>query len=112
MAKIIYNETVSVDSDIENQWLEWVRQTYLPECLKTGCFTGARFTKVRSHRQPGSTSYSIQFWCEEDRLLEQFKNIHEKKFRKMAREKFGAKQIPFTTELELIGDLFDPTQQA
>jgi len=35
---IIYNVTVSVDNEVHEMWLAWMRNTHLPEVMATGYF--------------------------------------------------------------------------
>ena len=35
---IIYNVTVSIDKEIEKQWLDWMKNTHIPDVMNTALF--------------------------------------------------------------------------
>ena len=38
---LVYNVTVKVNTDIHEEWLEWMKKTHIPEVLATGYFSNA-----------------------------------------------------------------------
>ena len=36
---LVYNVTVKVNTDIHEEWLEWMKKTHIPEVLATGYFS-------------------------------------------------------------------------
>ena len=44
---LIYNVTVSVESDVQAQWLSWMLEVHLREMLATGCFLGFRLSELQ-----------------------------------------------------------------
>lgn len=42
---IIYNETLSIDDSIHDEWLVWIKE-HIPQVLATGKFEKATLTKV------------------------------------------------------------------
>ena len=43
---IIYNVTCSIDSDIVEDWLDWMKKTHIPDILDTGFFIRATINTV------------------------------------------------------------------
>lgn len=43
---IIYRVTVSVDADIESDWFSWMRDTHIPDVMRTGFFQTYRVHKL------------------------------------------------------------------
>ena len=43
---IIYCVTITVDADIEVEWLDWMRRIHVPDVVRTGCFSECRIYKV------------------------------------------------------------------
>ncbi|MDO5510949.1 MAG: DUF4286 family protein [Weeksellaceae bacterium] len=103
---IIYNVTISIHQDVEIQWLEWMKTKHIQEVLDTGCFTSARFTRIRGHDDPNSSNYSVQYMCNDNKLLKQYYEIHAPKLRDEGLKLFGDKMLTFRTELELISEFF------
>lgn len=61
---ILYNVTVAIDKRVENEWVEWMKETHIPEVLETNQFVEHRFFKVLNTEDPESSSYSVQYFAE------------------------------------------------
>ena len=59
---IIYSVTISLDAGIEGGWVEWMRQTHIPEVLRTGCFSECRIHKAVATESPEPV-YVMQYSC-------------------------------------------------
>ena len=59
---IIYNVTCSVDREIADEWISWMKEIHIPGLLKSGLFEGSRILKVLSHDDEHSLSYAVQFY--------------------------------------------------
>ena len=58
---ILYNITTNVTSEIEEDFVNWMKTTHIPEVMQTGIFLEHRFYKLLHDSEDGSTNYSIQF---------------------------------------------------
>ena len=58
---LIYNTTYQVEEGQEDNFLIWIKEFYLPEVEKAGALHTPRIVRVLSHREEGSTCYSLQF---------------------------------------------------
>jgi len=60
---IIYSVTVTIQSEIETQWRNWMKEVHIPEVLRTGCFRECRMFKINNPatEQP---SYVMQYRCQ------------------------------------------------
>ena len=97
---ILYNETIGIDKEVEEQLLEWMKSFYIPEVMKTRLFNEYKIYKVLSHDDEASTSYSVQFFSNtiEDILL--FINHYSKPLVEEQQIKFKDRHITFRTLLE------------
>jgi len=96
---IVYNVTVAVDKDIEEDWLRWMKTVHIPEVLRSGKFTGYKIYRVLS--QDGeTTSYAIQFFIQHLEELQHYLTYAAPALREESRQKFGDRQIGFRTLLE------------
>ena len=57
---LLYNVTVSIDPQIEQEWLEWMRKNHIPDVMQTGCFLESRISRVHGEEQGGLT-YAITY---------------------------------------------------
>ena len=100
---LIYNITTHVESQIESEWVEWMRQTYIPLMFATGKFRSATFTKVVQEEHIEGKSYSVQYTTPNKATLKSFLAEDSPRLELEAQNKFGTQAMSFATELELIG---------
>lgn len=100
MARIIYNVTVSIEPDVEQAWITWMRMVHIPEVIQAGGFTEARFSRVLNAE--GDNSYSIQYLAESMHVYETYRNEQAPLMQQKAKDLFGSKFVAFRTLLELI----------
>lgn len=97
----IYNVTIALDAEIEDQWVQWMQSTHIPEMLQTGCFTEACMHKVlHSANETGHPSYAVQYKVNSYKELENYYKNHANDLRNKAFEAFSDKFIALRTELE------------
>jgi hypothetical protein len=97
---ILYNETIGIDKDVEQQFLIWLKSHYIPEVMKTNLFSEFRIYKVLSHDDDSSTSYSVQFFSSTIEQILAFINNHSKALVDEQQRQFKDKHITFRTLLE------------
>ncbi len=98
---ILYNVTVSVDNDIESQWLGWMKAEHIPNVLVTGCFLGHRILRMLND-QPDATgvTYAVQYELESMAILDHYLVAHAPKLQQDVMIKFGQKCLAFRSVLE------------
>lgn len=103
---IIYSVTISVDRFIEKDWLNWMRRIHIPEVMKTGKFISCRFSKLTSHVEEDSCTYSAQYSCQSKQELQDYQDNFSRKLQQKSMEKFADQMVAFRTELEVIEDFY------
>ncbi|MFI5149004.1 MAG: DUF4286 family protein [Bacteroidia bacterium] len=98
---IIYNVTVCIDHDVQTEWLKWMRETHIPDVMKTGCFIENKICKVLVDEDSGVT-YSIQYTCNSMNELEEYRQKHAPGLQKDHNERFKDKFVAFRTLLEVL----------
>lgn len=97
---IIYNVTVGVDKSIVADWLQWMKESHIPEVMKTGMFVQYRILRVISHDDPHSESYAIQYSAATLEHVNQYVAQFAPKLRQDVQERYGDKQVAYRTLLE------------
>ena len=97
----IYNVTITLEPEIEAQWLDWMQQEHIPAMIKTGKFIGALMTKVLTDQDLGGPTYSIQYRCKSKEVLQGYYNEDAQNMRAQSAP-FAGKFIAFRTELDVI----------
>ncbi|MCT4665201.1 MAG: DUF4286 family protein [Flavobacteriales bacterium] len=99
--KIIYNVTVNIEETVHTEWLQWMKETHIPEVMATGKFIDNRFCKVLSDDPQGIT-YSIQYLCENHEILEDYMKNDAPKLQRAHNVKYEGKFVAFRTLLKMV----------
>ena len=98
---LIYNTTYQVDDDINENFLIWIRECYIPEIEKNGILKFPRICRVLSHREDG-TSYTVQWEVESSSLLHRWHMEQGMKLNDEMMKIFKDKVVGFPTLMEVI----------
>lgn len=98
---IIYNVTISIDEDIADDWLQWMKEVHIPDVMNTGYFTKNRILRVHAEEKGGKT-YSIQYHCETIDRLNEYQEKEAPKLQKDHTERYEGKFAAFRTLLEIV----------
>ena len=98
---ILYNVTVSIDYDIHQNWLKWMKEVHIPNVLATGLFIENKIAKIHAEEE-GGVSYSIQYllksWEDYHNYIDNFSLELQKEYH----TKYGNKSVAFRTILEIV----------
>lgn len=99
---IIYNVTVSINEEAENEWVAWMRDVHIPDVMATGIFSDNRFAKVLLAQDEGGVTYSIQYTCKSMADLQKYQGSFAPKLQAEHHQKFDGKYAAFRTVLEIV----------
>jgi hypothetical protein len=85
----VYNITVKVDNNIEEEWLRWQKGIHIPEILSTGFFYDHHFFKLLEQNQDEVKTYIIQYFSLERKDYEEYIHLHAPVLREKAFPKMG-----------------------
>tara|TARA_B100000073_G_C23554169_1_gene501367 strand:- start:263 stop:580 length:318 start_codon:yes stop_codon:yes gene_type:complete len=98
---IIYNVTCSVDSDIVEDWLDWMKKNHIPDILDTGFFIRATINRVISELD-GQYTYAIKYYCINFKSLKAYHRSCANRFKDDHFKRYGNKVLSFRTVLREI----------
>jgi len=96
----LYNVTIGVDKEIEQDWLLWMRNYYLPKAMSSGAFVDHKIYKVLTHEDEGSVSYSVQYFSDAIEKIVFYLNNDGKVLVEELRSKFKDRHVVFNTLLQ------------
>lgn len=99
---LLYNITVGIDKDIEEEWLVWIKDVYLSAIMQTKLFTEYKMYKVLTHDDATSVSYSIQLFSLTIENVVHYLDRYAPLIVESQRSKFSNKHVVFNTLLEEI----------
>lgn len=100
----IYNVTINVEDSIREAWLQWLRETHIPEMLATGKFSDARVCRVVVAEETGGTTFAVQYKAHSQEALKAYYREDAARLRADSLERFGDKCLAFRTELEILSE--------
>lgn len=99
---IIYNVTSKIESTVLSDWLEWMKQTHIPQVLATGKFTECRLCRVLTDEdERGGATYAVQYLCPNEVDLNVYLKENAPALRLEVSERFGEACLSFRTLLHL-----------
>lgn len=97
----IYNVTINIEKEVEQDWLKWMKDHHIPDVMKTGCFTKNQLLKVWGPEDLGPT-YSVQYMFKEMVDIENYQNNFAKALQAQHNAKFAEKFTAFRTVLQIM----------
>jgi len=99
---IIYNVTVNIDHDVHDEWLKWMKETHIPDVMRTNLFTENRMLKVLGDEDSGGVTYSIQYTCKNMDEFKRYESEFAPTFRGEYNRRYKDKYVAFRTLLEVV----------
>ncbi len=97
----IYNITFNVDKEIEKEWLQYIKEVFIPQMLRSGLLRSALTSKIMVDEIQG-ISYSIQFAAGNKKDLKKFISEELQPILHKLHTKFSPKMVYFATELDVV----------
>ena len=98
---LLYNVTVSIDPQIEQEWLEWMRKNHIPDVMQTGCFLESRISRVHGEEQGGLT-YAITYLAPDEATFKHYEKEHAPALQADHKQKYEGRFAAFRTTLSVI----------
>ena len=99
---IIYNVTVSIEKEVSEEWVTWMREVHIPNVMATGYFLENRFAKVLFVGDDAGVTYTTQYVCKNMADLQVYQGSHAQRLQAEVKEKFEGRYAAFRTVLETI----------
>lgn len=100
--KVLYNVTVAIDTAVEEEWLGWMVEYYIPEVMATGMFENYNIYKVLSDDGDVDPSYSIQYFADSISKVEKYLTEYAPGLIQKHKEKYENRHVAFRTLLQQI----------
>jgi hypothetical protein len=97
----LYNVTVNIDEDVAEEWVQWMKETHMPEVLATGCFTESRLCRIIGESK-GGKSYAAQYIFPNLSVYHQYQTNFAPALQAKTMEKFNGKFGAFRTVMEIL----------
>lgn len=98
---LLYSVTVSLDPQIEQEWLAYMRTTHIHDVLATNCFIECKLSRVHGEEEMGVT-YSVMYLLPSQEKFDEYQEKYAPALQKDHIEKFEGKFATFRTTLSVI----------
>lgn len=98
----IYNVTTLVAWQVHTDWLAWVRQSYIPQVLATGCFTHHRMVQLLDTDEAEGPTYAIQFFADGEAQYQNYLRKLAPGIRQQAIQRWGESCISFHSGMKVV----------
>ena len=98
---VLYNVTVSIDAQVHEDWLNWMRTVHIPEVLETGCFIESRISRVHGEEEGGLT-FAITYLSPSQELYDKYQAEFAPALQADHTNKYSGKFAAFRTTLSVI----------
>ena len=99
---LLYNVTVGIDKDIEQEWIRWIKEKHIPAVMKTGMFADYKLYRILHDEGEGTISFGIQYFAHDIRDVTGYLEKYAPAIMQEHRQKFADKHVVFQTLLEEI----------
>jgi hypothetical protein len=99
---IVYNITVSVDLDVHEDWVSWMKETHIPDVMSTGMFVSYRLTRMLNHEHTDMEIYAVQYLCKDMAHLTTYQKDFAEALQADHRKRYDGKYTVFRSLLEII----------
>ncbi len=107
MNRVLYNVTCSVDADIHEEWLDWMKFVHIPEVMATGFFLENKICRIHEFEENGIT-YAIQYVCRNKKELDEYQRDFSPALQQSHNTRYGGKVAAFRTVLEIVHEQKPP----
>ena len=99
---VLYNVTVGIDQDIEEEWLSWMKAQHIPAVMDTGMFVEYKIFKVLNQEEEESVSYSVQYFAESIDHVVKYLKEYSKPLVEAHMQRYKDRHVAFRTLLEQV----------
>ena len=99
---ILYNVTITIDQEIEEDWKHWMLANHIPDVMNTGKFEDFKMLKMLSHPPDEGVTYVVQYFAKNQQALDDYQRHHAPELQKEHSERYAGKFAAFRTLLEVM----------
>lgn len=96
----LYNITFNIETNIEADWLGWMKQHYIPFVMKTEMFEDYKFFRLLNETENNGRTYSLQFFASSLDHVNTYLEKHAPSIVNLHNNTFKYKHVSFMTILE------------
>jgi len=100
---LLYNVSVKVDRDVEDEWLQWMKTKHIPDVMNTQQFVESHICRLIDPPEEEEATFVIQYRCEGMEKL----NLYFEKFAPALRDDFNSRYKDKTTLFRTVMEILE-----
>ncbi|GAB3163883.1 DUF4286 family protein [Telluribacter humicola] len=97
---ILYNITISILHEAEQEWLQWMKEVHIPEVMATGQPVENRMLRLLTELDNGGVTYTCQYYFNTLADYEIYQAVYHPKLQQKHHERYKERYVTFQTLLE------------
>lgn len=94
---ILYNVTIKINHEAEQDWLQWMKNEHMPELMNTGLFADSKLFRLLDVDDSEGVTYAAQYFCSTMEDYNNYISTYAAEMREKGLKRFGDKFIAFRT---------------
>jgi Domain of unknown function (DUF4286) len=99
---LVYNVTYTLDLDICDEWLRWMKETHIADIMSTGFFIDYRLCQLLTHDHDDAKIYTLQYTVKDMPTLHRFIEVSAPAFQQEQKKRYEGKYAVFRTIMEVV----------
>lgn len=94
---ISYNVSLTIDTELESEWVDWMKTRHIPAVMATGCFLRYDFFKLIKPEEEVGSTFIMQYKAEDMEAYERYVKDHAPALQKETQERYKDRYVAFRT---------------
>ena len=100
---ILYNITVNIDNAVAEEWLQWMKETHIPEVMATTYFIKFQIARMLTEdADSGGLTYAVQFFCRNMADFEEYQQDFAPELQAKHAKRYANQFVTFESLLEVV----------
>ncbi|MEZ4951986.1 MAG: DUF4286 family protein [Saprospiraceae bacterium] len=100
---ILYNVTVKIENNIQEEWMDWMKTIHIPDVMATNCFIENKMMRLLDPpADEQGTTYAIQYFCKNIETLQRYWKEHAPALQADHAQRYKDRFVAFRTIMELV----------
>lgn len=99
---LLYNITYAVPVAIHAEWIEWMKNTHIPEIMSSGLFQRHQILRLLEMDETESITFAVQFYAESEDKYRLYATEYAPELRLKAQAIWGDQVIGFRTTMSIV----------
>lgn len=97
---ILYNITMSVDPQIEREFLRWMKTEHMPAVMNTGLPAEKNVLRLLTEVDNAGVTYTFQYWFQTMEDFVTYQSLHQPTLQQQVADRYATQYVSFRTLLE------------